>query len=80
MTSKADTSKEGKWTLSIGCHRKTLMSRDTDCREHDSLENCKEDVRKSEEFWSSIGYYVWFARATGPNGEEVKLHEGTQYY
>lgn len=69
-----------KWTLHIGCHRKTLMSRDSDVREHDSLEDCRSDVKNSEECWARMGYYVWFAYAVGPNGEKVKLHEDTPYY
>lgn len=67
------------WKLHIGCHKMTLASRDSGVREHDSLEACKKDVEESERFWASLGYYVWFAIAKGPDGEEIKLHEGTSY-
>ncbi len=71
---------DGKqWTLSIGCHRKTLTSRDSTKKKYDSLEECRQAVQKLEKFYRSIGYFVWFANATGPNGEKVKLHEGTPY-
>ncbi len=73
-------SQENPWKLHIGCHNKTLLSRDSGVREHPSLEACKEDVEKSEKFWNSIGYFVWYARAEGPNGEKIDLHEGTSYY
>ena len=68
------------WKLSIGCHKKTLMSRDSEIRKHPSLEACKTDVEKSEKFWNRIGYFVWFAEAIGPNGEKEKLHSGTSYH
>ena len=67
------------WTLSIGCHRGTLTSRDSGTEEHDSLEECKKAVAKAEKAWRSFGYFVWFATAKGPDGEEVKLHNGTPY-
>lgn len=71
---------KGKWSLSIGCHKKTRISRDSENRTHNSLEECRRDVKESEKCWARIGYYVWFARATGPDGEVVELHEGTPYY
>ena len=76
---QTNISKKKPWTLSIGCHRGTLISRDSDLREHDSLEDCKKDVSESERSWARIGYFVWFATARGPNREEVKLHAGTAY-
>lgn len=68
-----------KWKLHIGCHKRTLLSRDSDVREHESLELCKKDVEESERAWKNIGYFVWYARAEGPNGEIVELHTGTSY-
>jgi hypothetical protein len=68
-----------QWRLSIGIHKGTLMSRDTDNRTFNSLEECKRDVRQTEENMARIGYYIWFAKAYGPDGEEIKLHEGTPY-
>ena len=68
-----------KWRLNIGCHRGTLTSRDSMTEEHDSLELCRQAMEKSEQFYRSIGYSVWFVEAVGPNGEKVKLHQGTPY-
>jgi len=68
-----------KWKLHIGCHKKTLVSRDSDVREHGSLEDCRCDVQESEEFWKGMGYFVWFAYVICPDGKKVQLHEGTPY-
>ena len=64
----------------MGCHRKTIISRDASTEEYDSLEACKEAVASAERQWASMGYYVWFATAHGPSGEKVKLHDGTPYW
>ena len=71
--------KNKKWQLSIGCHDGTLTGRDSELREFDSLEECKNNLKESERFWNSIGHFVWFATAYGPNGEELSLHPGTPY-
>lgn len=71
---------EKPWLLNIGCHRGTSTSRDSKTCRYDSLEKCKEAVIRAERSWASSGYYVWFARATGPDGKTVSLHEGTPYY
>lgn len=74
-----ENQEKGKWKLHIGCHRGTLVSRDSDVRTHDSLEACQKDVAESEAFWAGFGYFVWFAEAKSPNGENIKLHPGTHY-
>jgi len=66
-----------KWTLSIGSHNGTFMSRNSKSEDYESLEECREAVKEHERTWNRLGHYVWFARATGPNGEEVQLHPGT---
>ena len=70
----------GKWKLYLGCHRKTITSRDSTVEEHDSLEACQQAVINAEAFWTRMGYFVWFAIANGPNGEKIQLHEGTPYW
>jgi hypothetical protein len=69
----------GKWKLRMGLHRKTIDSRDTVDEEYDSLEDCKQAVDTAEKGWAGIGYFVWYAIAYGPKGEQIKLHEGTPY-
>ncbi len=71
--------KPNEWELHIGCHRGTLTSRDSEVRKHPSLDVCRADVQSAEKFYKSIGYFVWFAYAVGPEGQKVKLHEGTSY-
>ena len=68
------------WKLNYGCHRGTLISRDSECLELPSLEACKARLAEAETTWNRFGYSVWFAQAVGPNGEQVKLHEGTTYH
>ena len=70
---------KGKWSLHIGCHRGTLMSRDSTVNNHASLDACREDVREADEAWRRRGCFVWFANAIGPDGEVIKLHPGTPY-
>lgn len=64
----------GKWTLHMGCHGGTITSRDSDSSPHDSYNECMEQYSKNKEFYHSIGYYVWFASITDPEGNE-KFHD-----
>lgn len=73
------TEKIKKWKLHMGCHRGDIMSRDGGVDFCDSLEDCKKRVAEAESFWESIGYYVWFAKAIGPDGKHHELHPGTPY-
>ena len=66
-----------KWTLNIGCHRNTHASRDSDTQEYDSLKECKNAVTETEKDLAERGYFIWCARAYGPDGEKVELHAGT---
>ena len=65
----------------MGCHSGTLMSRDAGNPEpYESLDACRDAVAQAERDWARMGYYVWFATATGPNGEKETLHPGVPYY
>jgi hypothetical protein len=68
-----------KWQLHSGCHRGTLTSRDSRVVECSSLEECRNKIAGGEEFYRSIGYYMWFAYAVGPDGQKTTLHPGTPY-
>lgn len=61
------------WTLSYGCWKGTITSRDCGADEFESLQACKNFLAQQEAFWKRIGYYKWFATAIGPNGENVTL-------
>ena len=67
------------WTLNIGCHSGTLMSRDLTTEQYATLEDCRKKAIDKEAAWKRLGYYVWYATAIGPNGERVTLHDGTYY-
>lgn len=69
-----------KWILHFGIHRGTLMSRDADRDDFDSLEECRERVQQLERDMRSIGYLIWYAYAVGPEGERVDLHRGHPYW
>jgi hypothetical protein len=68
-----------KWELHIGWHKGTLLSRDSEIRELDSLEECQRSLAKSEKSWATLGYFVWYARAVNPDGEKFLLHPGIPY-
>ena len=66
------------WILNMGCHRGTLMSRDSIREEYASLADCQTAAMKKEKAWREIGYSVWFAYAIGPDMERVELRQGSQ--
>ncbi len=64
----------------MGCHRRTITSRDTCHPEsHESLQKCRDAVAVAEKSWKKFGCFVWFANAKGPDGKEYKLHDGVPY-
>ena len=69
-----------KWTLSHGIHRGTITSRDSTTSEHMTLAECRKSLDESEEFYKSIGYRIWFAKAVGPDGQEHRLSKDDSNY
>lgn len=70
----------GKWTLSIGCHNGTLMSRDSaQPSSHDTEEDALAEYIRQKDIWRSLGYYIWFARITNAGGEVVFHDNGIPY-
>lgn len=70
----------GKWTLSIGCHRGTLMSRDMENpKEFDTYDEVVAEWQKARKAYASFGYMIWFANVTSPTGEKSCL-ESNPYY
>ena len=69
-----------KWSLTIGIHRGTITSRDTEHpKQMDSLEACQKEVNRAELEYARFGCYIWFARAVDPEGKTYRLHPGTPY-
>ena len=73
------TTDDGEWTLQIGCHRGTMMSRDstaTNCKFYSrgeaqlqSLDDCIQCAEDYAKNWQCNGLYVWFADAVSPSGK-----------
>lgn len=70
---------ENKYTLHIGCHRGTLMSRDATAETYDTYEEAHDAYLKHRSFYRSIGYLVWFADIVSPDGTKTHL-ESNPYY
>lgn len=72
--------KEGKWIFNHGCHNGTLLSRDTGYPEEYDTEAealaAWQDYRKA---YSRMGYQLWFAKLTSPDGVTRTL-ESNPYY
>ena len=64
---------EGKYTLNHGCHRGTLMSRDSASDEYDSYEAAYQAYLEHRAFYRSIGYQIWFADIVAPDGTKTHL-------
>ncbi len=61
--------KEGKWIFNHGCHRGTLTSRDTGYpEEYDTEAEALEAYEGHRSFYLSIGYQIWYAKLTSPDG------------
>ncbi len=72
--------KPDKWYLHLGCHRGTVMSRDSEVTELNSLDECREMVARMHITWAKCGYYIWFAYAMSPQGQRTELHKGVPYF
>jgi len=71
---------ENKWTLNHGCHRGTLMSRDTaQPSTHSTEAKAIEAYQGHRKFYRGIGYQIWFAKLTSPTGE-IRTLESNPYY
>lgn len=71
---------DGKWIFSHGCHRGTLMSRDTgqpeEFNDRDAAFKAYQEHRK---FYRSIGYQIWFATLTAPDGTKETLEQNSYW-
>jgi hypothetical protein len=72
--------KTGKYILSHGCHRGTLMSRDSGQPEQfNTYDEAYDQYLEHKNFYHSIGYQIWFAKIIDPDGTEHYL-ESNPYY
>lgn len=71
---------EGEWKLSIGIHRGTLMSRDSeDPKTRKSLKECFDEAIEAFKWYSRLGCQCWFCYALSPKGERITLIESQPY-
>lgn len=69
-----------KWGLSIGIHRGTVISRDTDYQQYNSRQEAIDSYNQQVVLYASSGYYVWYANLFSPQGEKEVLAQETPYY
>lgn len=72
-------SEEKKFVLSHGCHRGTLMSRDSTAEEFNTYDEAYQAYLQHRSFYHSIGYMIWFADIISPDGTKTHL-ESNPYY
>lgn len=63
--------------LHIGCHRNSIMSRDSQTREFETKEEAIKSYQFSRNFFHSIGYVVWFAKIESPEGKVTELESNS---
>lgn len=68
-----------KWRLELGCHRGTIISRDSTSEDCETLEECRRRANEARRTWAGFGYQVWFATAVGPDGERITLLPSEPY-
>jgi hypothetical protein len=67
---------EQKYILNHGCHRDTIASRDTAQPEYyDTFDEAKQAYIEHRKFYRSIGYKIWFAEITNPDGTKQMLEQ-----
>lgn len=63
-----------KYILNHGCHKGTLMSRDSgQPEEYDSYDDAYSAYREHRRFYHSLGYQIWFADIVSPDGTKTHL-------
>ncbi len=73
MTDKA------KWIFNHGCHDGTLLSRDTGHpEEYDTEAEALVAWQSYRKYYRRIGYQIWFARLTSPEGV-TRILESNSY-
>jgi len=70
--------KKKNWTLCLGCHRGTVMTRDEKTFTHGSLRACKRHLVQAKKSLSGLGYQLYFAIAISPRGKRITLEEGSR--
>jgi len=70
----------GPWTLHLGIHCGTCLSRDAERpKQFPSLNACRTEAESAARTYRGLGCKIWFGYATGPAGEHVSLLRGEPY-
>lgn len=63
-----------KWKYSFGIHQGTTVSRDLgEPKFFETEQECKEYHLDNRNWMRSIGYQIWFATITSPNGKKTQI-------
>ena len=69
-----------KWTLNHGIHGGAVMSRDSGTSTFDTEKEARDAFQKQKQWYHSIGYVIWFAYLTSPDGNKIVLDGGNNAY
>ena len=69
-----------KWTLNHGIHGGAVMSRDSGTSTFDTEKEARDAFQKQKQWYHSIGYVIWFAYLTSPDGNKIVLEGGNNAY
>jgi len=69
-----------KWILNHGIHRGTVTSRDSGTSTFDTEQEARDSFLEQKEWYRSIGYVIWFAYLTSPDGKKIVLDSGNNAY
>lgn len=72
---------QGKWILSHGIHKGTLASRDSgEPQSFDTHQEAIDALHEHRKFYRRIGYVIWYATLTDPEGHQETLEQNINYY
>ena len=66
------------YKLEIAIHRGTLTSRDVEePKNFETYDEAVAEYRKGKAFYRSIGYQIWYATITAPDGAKTTLEQNS---
>lgn len=69
----------GKYRVIVGCHKGTLMSRDSTNNAFDTEAECLDHYTRFCENLRGTGYVLWYAKIIDPDGKTIFYKNGTPY-
>ena len=65
-----------KYILTHGIHCNTITSRDSCSQIYNSEQEAREAFADQKAFYKRIGYKIWFAYITTPDGQKITIEPG----